>query len=43
LLGGELAIRVAPDMSRVFMRGPARHVFDVDIDPEQLAPAQRGT
>jgi diaminopimelate epimerase len=41
LLGGELAIRVAPDMSGVVMRGPARHVFDVDVDPDQLPPARR--
>ncbi|HWM88528.1 MAG TPA: diaminopimelate epimerase [Kofleriaceae bacterium] len=41
LLGGELSIRVAPDMSGVVMRGPARHVFDVDIDLDQLAQPPR--
>ena len=38
LLGGELAIRVAPGMDGVVMRGPARHVFDVEIDLARLAP-----
>lgn len=37
LPGGELAIRVAPDLSGVVMRGPARHVFDVAIDLAALA------
>ena len=32
LLGGDLAIRVAPDLSAVFMRGPAKHVYDAEID-----------
>lgn len=41
LLGGDLAIRVAPDMSGVVMRGPARHVFDVDVDLDQLPPLPR--
>ena len=31
LLGGELAIRVAPDLSAVTMRGPAVHVFDGEL------------
>jgi diaminopimelate epimerase len=40
LLGGQLNIRVASDMKGVVMRGPARHVFDVDVVPEQLPPAR---
>jgi diaminopimelate epimerase len=32
LPGGELAITVAPDLSTVHMRGPTRHVFDVEVD-----------
>jgi diaminopimelate epimerase len=32
LPGGDLAITVAADLSTVFMRGPAAHVFDADID-----------
>jgi diaminopimelate epimerase len=35
LLGGELAIRVADDLSGVTMRGPATHVFDGQVE---LAP-----
>lgn len=31
LPGGRLSIRVAPDLSRVTMTGPARHVFDGDL------------
>ena len=31
LPGGRLSIRVAPDLSRVIMTGPARHVFDADL------------
>jgi len=41
LLGGDLSIRVAPDLSGVVMRGPARHLFDLDVDPDQLAPPPR--
>jgi diaminopimelate epimerase len=41
LPGGDLSIRVAQDMSGVVMRGPARHVFDVEIDLEQLARSPR--
>jgi diaminopimelate epimerase len=41
LLGGDLSIRVAPDLGGVLMRGPARHVFDVDIDLPALAQAPR--
>ena len=37
LLGGDLSIRVAPGMDGVVMRGPARHVFDVEIDLARLA------
>jgi diaminopimelate epimerase len=32
LLGGDLAITVAPDYRTVFMRGPAKHVFTGDAD-----------
>jgi diaminopimelate epimerase len=32
LLGGDLAITVAPDYATVFMRGPARHVYDAELD-----------
>jgi diaminopimelate epimerase len=32
LPGGTLWIDVAPDLSRVKMTGPARHVFDTDLD-----------
>jgi diaminopimelate epimerase len=38
LLGGDLAITVAEDLSAVFMRGPATHVFDADIDLYALQP-----
>jgi diaminopimelate epimerase len=43
LPGGELSIRVAPDLGGVEMRGPARHVFDVDVHPDQLAAPSRVT
>lgn len=33
LLGGDLSITVAPDLSTVYMRGPATFVFDAVIDP----------
>lgn len=32
LLGGALAIEVAEDYSAVWMRGPATHVFDAEVD-----------
>ncbi len=32
LPGGTLSIRVAPDLSGVRMTGPARHVFDLELD-----------
>jgi diaminopimelate epimerase len=41
LPGGDLAIRVAPDLGGVVMRGPARHVFDADVDLDRLAPPPR--
>jgi diaminopimelate epimerase len=41
LPGGDLSIRVAPDLSGVLMRGPARHVFDVDIALAALAQSPR--
>jgi len=37
LLGGPLAITVAEDLDTVFMRGPATHVYDADIDLGALA------
>ncbi len=45
LLGGELAITVAPNYRTVFMRGAATHVFDAEIDLSALAartPADAG-
>lgn len=36
LPGGDLTIRVAPDLSGVTMTGPARHVFDTDLDLSAL-------
>lgn len=36
LLGGVLAITVAPDYRTVFMRGPATHVYDARIDVTAL-------
>lgn len=33
LLGGELQIDLAPDLSRVWMTGPATHVYDGELDP----------
>jgi diaminopimelate epimerase len=41
LLGGTLAITVAPDYSTVWMRGPAAHVFDGDADLRTLLAAAR--
>ena len=37
LLGGDLAITVAPDDSGVTMRGPATFVFDATVDVSRLA------
>ena len=37
LLGGDLSIRVAPDLGGVVMRGPAEHVFDVDVELGRFA------
>ncbi len=39
LPGGTLTIRVSPGMTEVKMRGPAVHVYDGDVDLEQLARA----
>lgn len=41
LPGGDLAITVAPDLSRVLMRGPAAHVFDGDLDVAGTLAATR--
>jgi diaminopimelate epimerase len=38
LLGGPLAITVAPDYHTVWMRGPAVHVFDGAVDIPALPP-----
>ena len=38
LPGGDLTIRVLPDMSNVLMRGPALHVFDGDLSPRTVSP-----
>ncbi|HET6613367.1 MAG TPA: diaminopimelate epimerase [Kofleriaceae bacterium] len=34
LLGGDLAVTVAPDLSRVTMRGPATHIYDATLANE---------
>ena len=39
LLGGPLAITVAPDYSGVTMRGPARLVFEASMDLAALLAA----
>lgn len=41
LLGGDLAITVAEDLSTVWMRGPATFVFDATIDPAHVAKHAR--
>ncbi len=41
LPGGALAITVAPDYATVFMRGPARVVFEAEIDLDQRPAASR--
>ena len=41
LLGGPLAITVAADYSTVYMRGPARHVFDAQADLRGALAAAR--
>jgi diaminopimelate epimerase len=38
LLGGDLAVTVAEDFSAVYMRGPATHVFEANIDLSALQP-----
>lgn len=40
LPGGTLRITVAADLSRVLMRGPARHVFSGDIEVSGPSPAE---
>jgi diaminopimelate epimerase len=37
LPGGDLTIRVLPDMSNVLMRGPALHVFDGELAPRAVS------
>lgn len=37
LLGGDLAITVAEDYGTVWMRGPATHVYDAEIDLGRIA------
>ena len=41
LPGGELSITVAPDLSTVWMRGPATFVFDAVIDPAAVTRSAR--
>jgi diaminopimelate epimerase len=41
LLGGDLSITVAPDLSTVYMRGPATFVFDAVIDPAAVTRSAR--
>ncbi len=41
LLGGDLAITVAEDLSTVWMRGPATFVYDATIDPAHVAKHAR--
>ncbi len=41
LPGGPLAITVAADYATVFMRGPARFVFEADLDLDVVAAAAR--
>jgi diaminopimelate epimerase len=43
LPGGDLTIRVAPDLSGVLMTGPARHVFDTDLDLPALMRSARAS
>jgi diaminopimelate epimerase len=38
LPGGDLTIKVLPDMSNVLMRGPALHVFDGELAPRAVLP-----
>lgn len=38
LPGGALEITVLPDLSNVLMKGPARHVFDGELDLARLSP-----
>jgi len=38
LPGGTLEITVAPGLTEVAMRGPARHVFDGELSPRRVAP-----
>jgi diaminopimelate epimerase len=39
LPGGELAVEVAPDLSQVWLAGPAALVARGQVDPDHLAPA----
>jgi diaminopimelate epimerase len=41
LPGGPLAITVAADYGTVFMRGPARRVFEAELDLALLPAAAR--
>jgi diaminopimelate epimerase len=43
LPGGPLAITVAPDYATVLMRGPARFVFEADVDLDAVTAAARPT
>jgi diaminopimelate epimerase len=37
LPGGDLTINVLPGMSNVLMKGPARHVFDGELEPQRVS------
>ncbi|CAN5433400.1 diaminopimelate epimerase [soil metagenome] len=41
LLGGALTIRVLRSMTNVQMTGPARHVYDGELDPRAITPRPR--
>ncbi|HUS31644.1 MAG TPA: diaminopimelate epimerase [Kofleriaceae bacterium] len=38
LPGGDLTITVLPNFANVLMKGPARHVFDGELDPRRVTP-----
>jgi diaminopimelate epimerase len=42
LPGGDLTITVLPGLSNVLMKGPARHVFDGELDPQRVSPRPAG-
>jgi len=38
LPGGDLTITVLPGLANVLMKGPARHVFDGELEPRRVSP-----